>query len=206
MLNALVLESSLLPSGMSVSRRVGGELVDALQSAELGLNVIRRDLAADPLPHIGLDLMAGSMSPPESRTEAQAHAVAVSDTLIGELFAADYVVIEAPMYNFTIPSTLKAWIDNVAIAGKTFRYGADGRPEGLVTGKRVFLIVTRGGAYSEGPMAAFNFTDPYLRAALGLLGMTDVTIVTAEMQKMGPEAAAQGDAQASREIRAAVAA
>ncbi len=110
------------------------------------------------------------------------------------------------MYNVSIPSALKAWIDNIAIAGKTFRYTPEGRPEGLVTGKRIFIVASRGGAYSEGPMAAFNFTDPYLRTVIGLLGMTDVTVIAAEQQKMGPEAQAAGFSRAAQQIAEAVAA
>lgn len=103
------------------------------------------------------------------------------------------------MYNFAVPSSLKAWIDNVALAGKTFRYTAQG-PDGLVTGKQVFVVASRGGAYAEGPRAAANFQDPYLRTILGLLGMTDVTVITVEGLKISPEAEAAVYAQATRQI------
>jgi FMN-dependent NADH-azoreductase len=203
MTKLLVLESSLFPATISASRRVTGQLVDALIAAEPKTTIIRRDLAVEPLAHVGMDLMGGAMTPPADHTPAQAQAVSLSETLIDELMAADVVVIGAPMYNFSVPSTLKAWIDNVARAGKTFRYTAQG-PEGLVTGKRVFIVASRGGGYSEGPMTAFNFQDPYLRTVLGLLGMTDVTVITAEALRVSPEAEAVGYANATRQIAEAV--
>jgi FMN-dependent NADH-azoreductase len=205
MTKILVLEASLFPAEMSASRRVTELVVARLAATNTSATIVRRDLAADPLNHVGFDLMSGSMTPAEGRSESQAKAVATSDALIAELFAADVIVIGAPMYNFTIPSTLKAWIDNIAIGGKTFRYTPEGRPEGLVTGKRVFVVASRGGVYGAGPTVAFNFQDPYLRTALGLLGMTDVTVITAEQQKMGPDAQAEGLAQAQRQIVEAIA-
>jgi FMN-dependent NADH-azoreductase len=204
MTQILVLESSIFPAEMSSSRRVTKQLVNSLLANEPAAKVVVRDLAAKPPGHIGLDLMAGSMAPAESHTEAQAKAVATSSELIAELFAADVIVIGAPMYNFSIPSSLKAWVDHIAIGGKTFSYTAEGRPQGLVTGKKVFIVASRGGAYSEGPMAAFNFQDPYLRTVLGFLGMTDITVITAEQQKMGPAAQAAGFAHAEKSIAEAM--
>jgi FMN-dependent NADH-azoreductase len=197
MTQILVLDSSLFPAEMSASRRVTQQLLDRLVAQYPGAKVARRDLAANPLGHIGLELLAGATSPAEGRTATQSKAVAASDELIAELLAADVIVIGAPMYNFGIPSSLKAWVDHICIAGKTFSYSAAG-PVGLVKGKRVFVVASRGGMYAEGPMAAFNFTDPYLRATLGFLGMTDLTVITAEQQKMGPEAQAAGFAQADK--------
>jgi FMN-dependent NADH-azoreductase len=204
MTQILQLESSLFPAEMSSSRRVSKQLVDALVANEPGSKVVVRDLAANPLNHIGLDLMLGSTATADSHSEAQSKAVAASNELIAELFAADVIVIGVPMYNFSIPSTLKAWVDHIAIGGKTFSYTAEGRPQGLVTGKKVFIVASRGGAYSEGPMAAFNFQDPYLRSVLAFLGMTDITVITAEQQKMGPDAQAAGFAHAEKSIAAAL--
>lgn len=158
--------------------------------------IVRRDLAAEPLPHFGLDIFDGWATPVADRTDAQSKAIAVSEKLIGELLATDVLVIGAPMYNFSIPSALKAWIDHIAIAGRMFRYTLDGRPEGLVTGKRVFIIASRGGVYATEPMKAFNFQDTYLLAVLGFLGITDV--ITVERQKMGPMEQADGLAVARR--------
>lgn len=187
MSNILLLESSLFPAGMSASRAVAAALADQ----NPGAAIVRRDLAADPLPHADLTMLSGWMTPADQRSPEQAAAVARSQQVIDELLAADLIVIGAPMYNFSIPSSLKAWIDHIAIAGQTFRYNEQGRPEGLVSGKKVIVLASRGGVYSEGPMAAFNHQDTYLRAVLGFLGMTDLTVIDVERQKMGVEPAEQ---------------
>ena len=200
MTNILVLESSLFPPNVSASRQVTDRFVQGWREREPDVLTVRRDLAIQPLPHVGLDLMTGSVTPANARTNAQAEAVAISDTVIDELFAADVLVIGAPMYNFSIPSSLKAWVDHVSIAGRTFRYTPEGRPEGLVTGKRVFVIASRGGVYGAEPMAAFNFQDTYLRSVLGFLGLADVTVIAAERQKMGPVEQEAGLAQAYNQV------
>ena len=200
MTNLLIVESSVFPEGVSVSRGVTGQFVERWLEKHPGASVVRRDLAADPVRHIDLAFLSSAARLPEERTPDERAATAVSDALINELFAADVVVIGAPMYNFTIPSTLKSWVDAIAIAGRTFRYLPDGRPEGLVLGKTVYVIASRGGFYSEGPLAGFNFQDTYLRAALGFLGLTDIHVIAAERQKMGPEQKAIGAEIAARQI------
>lgn len=202
MSNVLLLESSLFPAEMSASRAVAAALVERHK----GATIVRRDLAADPLPHADLTMLSGWMTPAEQRSPEQAAAVARSKQVIDELLAADLIVIGAPMYNFSIPSSLKAWIDHIAIAGQTFRYNEQGRPEGLVSGKKVIVLASRGGVYSEGPMAGFNHQDPYLRAVLGFLGMTDLTVIDVERQKMGPELAEQARAAAVGQIEQLLAA
>jgi FMN-dependent NADH-azoreductase len=138
------------------------------------------------------------MQPADQRAPAQQQAAALADTLIEEVEAADVIVIAAPMYNFSIPSTLKAWLDHIARAGRTFGYGANG-PEGLLKGKRVFVFTARGGVYSgESPAKGMDFQEPYLRAMLGFLGLDDVTFVHAEGLKISPEAADAGVATARR--------
>ncbi len=122
-------------------------------------------------------------------TDAERNALALSDALIGELTGADLIVIGAPMYNFGIPSTLKAWFDHVLRAGVTFRYTPDG-PQGLVQGKRALVIETRAGLYSEGPASVLDTQEPHLRNLLGFIGITDVTFVRAERLAFGPDAAA----------------
>ena len=126
----------------------------------------------------------------EPANAAQAAALALSDELVAELQAADIVVIGAPMYNFGIASTLKAWFDYVLRAGMTFRYTEAG-PEGLVKGKRAIVIESRGGLYSEGPAQAMDSQEPHLRTLLGFIGITDVTFVRAEKLAFGPEAREQ---------------
>jgi FMN-dependent NADH-azoreductase len=121
--------------------------------------------------------------------------LALSDTLVGELEAANTIVLAVPMYNFSISSTLKAWIDHVAWTGRTFRYTASG-PEGLLKGKKVFVASARGGIYSEGPYSVMDFQEPYIRAVLRFIGLDDVTFVHLEGLSISPEVAAKGLARA----------
>jgi len=157
----------------SRSAKVAQHLVDQLQAAG-NSTVVVRDLTASPLPHIGPDFLGGD--------------VAKSEEAVQQLMDSDVVVIASGMINFGISSTLKAWIDHVARAGVTFRYTENG-PEGLVRGKKVYLVQARGGVYTEGPHQAFDFQDPYLRTVLGFLGMTDVETIHIEGMSLGPEAA-----------------
>jgi FMN-dependent NADH-azoreductase len=152
-------------------------------------SVVERALSPQTMPHLdGETFVAMGTTSGEHDSQQQA-AVALSDALIAELEAADTIVLAAPMYNFSIPSTLKAWIDHVARRGRTFRYTEKG-PEGLLKGKKVFVLTARGGVYSNGaPAAAFDFQEPYLRAVLAFVGLTDVTFVHFEGLAMGPEAA-----------------
>ena len=160
-MNILHLDSSIT-GDQSVSRQLSARIVQSLEQAG-SATTTHRDLAKDPLPHLTFT--------PEA---AAAHADSLEQFL-----AADVVVIGAPMYNFAIPSQLKSWIDSIQVAGKTFRYGANG-PEGLVTGKRVIIASSRGGAYSEGPMSALDHQEAYLRQVFGFIGVTDLEIVRAE--------------------------
>jgi FMN-dependent NADH-azoreductase len=146
---------------------------------------VTRDLGANPIPHLSFDSAAALRTEPAS--DAQTAARALSDQLVAELKAADVVVIGAPMYNFGIASTLKAWFDHVLRAGVTFRYTQAG-PEGLLAGKRAIVVVTRGGLYSEGPAQAMDAQEPHLRTLLGFMGITDVAIVRAERLAFGDEA------------------
>ena len=152
-------------------------------------SVVERALSPQTMPHLDGETFLAMGTPSNDHNERQQAAVALSDTLIAELEAADTIVLAAPMYNFSIPSTLKAWIDHVARRCRTFRYTEKG-PEGLLKGKKVFVLTARGGVYSNGaPAAAFDFQEPYLRAVFAFLGLTDVTFVHFEGVGMGPEAA-----------------
>jgi FMN-dependent NADH-azoreductase len=151
--------------------------------------LVERALAPHSMPHLDGETFAAMGTDAGNLDGRQKEAVALSDELIAELEAADTIVLAVPMYNFSIPSTLKAWIDHVARRGRTFRYSEKG-PEGLLKNKKVFVLVARGGVYSKGaPHAAFDFQEPYLRTVLGFLGMTDVTFVHFEGLAMGPDAA-----------------
>jgi FMN-dependent NADH-azoreductase len=153
-------------------------------------SVVERALTSRTMPHLDGETFVAMGTDAGQHSGQQKEAVALSDELIAELEAADTIVLAVPMYNFSIPSTLKAWIDHVARRGRTFRYTEKG-PEGLLTNKKVFVLVSRGGVYSKGsPAAPFDFQEPYLRAVLGFLGLTDVTFVHFEGVGMGPEAAA----------------
>ena len=198
------LDSSIL-GGNSASRKLSAAIVDQFTKATPGLDIISRDLALQPLSHLsGEHLAAAQGAVPES--PAIQKDIAASQAALEEFLAADIVVIGAPMYNFGIPSQLKAWIDRIAVAGKTFRYTANG-PEGLAGNKRVIVAVSRGGLYSAGmPAAAFEHVESYLRGVVGFLGVTDLEIVVAEGLQIGPELrekAMQGALQIVTDLRPA---
>ena len=184
MKSLLVINSSAAREG-SVSRTLVEETVARLLEANPFAEVMRRDLGAAPVPHLSIETLAGVRGVPATPEEIRARAL--SDELIEELRAADTIVIGAPMYNFSVPTTLRAWFDHVLRAGVTFKY-SDGAVRGLLGGKRVIVIESRGGLYSEGPAQAVDFQEPYLRHLLGFIGITDVTFVHAEKIGYGPEA------------------
>lgn len=180
MSNVLVLNSSILGDA-SASRKLVDDALAQIK-ADSAAAIVTRDLAADPLPHLSADTMAAFAG--KAETPAQREALALSDALIAELRAADTLVIGAPMYNFGIPSALKAWFDHVLRAGVTFRYTEAG-PEGLVAGKRAIVVITRGGQYAEDDAA--NNQEPHLRTLLGFIGIADVSFVRAEKLAFGDE-------------------
>ena len=199
MQNVLFVSSSLM-SDASTSRRIAGELVQAMQTENPGLRITERHLQPDSMPHLSLELLGAFAKPADQRSASEAGSVAFADRLIEEVEAADTIVIAAPMYNFSIPSTLKAWIDHIARGGRTFRYTANG-PEGLLKGKKVHIVVSRGGSYTgESPAKALDFQEPYLRGVLGFVGLDDVSFIHVEGQAIGPEAAAKGLASARAQI------
>ena len=169
----------------SVSRVLVADAVGKLLEADPGVHVTHRDLGENPPPHLISQTLNGVRG--TATTDIEFAARRLSDELIGELKAADTIVIGAPMYNFSVPTTLRAWFDHVLRAGVTFKY-VDGAVRGLLGGKRVIVIESRGGMYSEGPAQAIDFQEPYLRHLLGFIGITDVTFVRAEKIGYGPEA------------------
>jgi FMN-dependent NADH-azoreductase len=158
----------------SVSRALTAAVVAQINRETPNTQVTYRDLAAQALPH---------WTPV---VDAESEAAKLGETVMSEFLAADVIVIGAPMYNFSIPSQLKAWIDRIAVAGKTFRYTESG-PQGLANGKRVVVVSSRGGVYSTGPAAALDFQENYLRSVLGFLGITDIEFVRAEGVNMSAE-------------------
>ncbi len=198
MSNILFVTSSPRRPG-SYSNQIASALVEKLEAASSGAIVTVRDLAKEPLPHIDDEFVAAIRGPAGPQTDSQREIARRSDALVDELLAADTVVIAAPMINFTIPTTLKSWIDYVARAGRTFSYSESG-PKGLVTGKRIFLVVARGGVYSD--RAQYDFQVPYLRHVLAFLGMTDVEVIDVEGTAFGPEAAERAVAAALARVEA----
>lgn len=196
----LHLDSSVL-GGASVSRQLSTELVARHRALHPGIQVVSRDLAADPVLHLsGAHLAAINGAATEDATITAD--LVKGNAYMNELFASDILVIGAPMYNLSIPTPLKAWIDRIAVASKTFRYTATG-PEGLLKGKRAFIASARGGVYSAGsPAAGLEHQESYLIGLLAFLGITDVTVVRAEGIAMGPEAKKAAVAEALADIAA----
>lgn len=182
----LHIDSSVLGEN-SASRSLTEAIVGRLRVENPGIEVVRRDLAAQTLPHLTPVLDEGH--PCVSRNAE----------VLDEFLGADIVVVGAPMYNFTIPSQLKAWIDRILIAGKTFRYTGNGA-EGLAGGKRVIIASARGGIYSEGPAAAVDFQETYLRHVFGFIGIHDVEFVRAEGLNLGAEQRAAALARAHERV------
>ncbi|HEY0113157.1 MAG TPA: NAD(P)H-dependent oxidoreductase [Allosphingosinicella sp.] len=194
--NVLIIDSAATGAA-SVSKRLTGELA-GLE----GARIVRRDIGADPIPHLTEETVF-AIRGAEPETGAARQALALSDRLIEELREADLIVIGAPMYNFGMPSTLKAWFDHVLRARITFRYTEAG-PEGLIKGKRAIVVESRAGLYSEGPSAPMDNQEPHLRTLLAFMGITDVAFVRAEKLAFGPEAAEASIAAAARQLRALV--
>jgi FMN-dependent NADH-azoreductase len=167
----------------SFSIKLGNAIVEKLQDAYPGSIVKTRNLVAQPFPHLEESHLTSFFTPAEQHTPELAEAVKHSDEAIAELFDADAIVIGAPMYNYTIHSSLKAWIDHIVRAQKTFRYTENG-PEGLVKGKKVYVAISSGGIYSEGDFKSMDFIEPYLRTVLGALGMKDVHFYRVEGVKI----------------------
>lgn len=184
----LHLDSSALGAG-SVTRELTAAIVARWQDAMPGLEVAHRDLDAEPLPHLTAPLLG----------KADPAAAAESERVLQQFLAADVVVVGAPMYNFGVPSTLKAWIDRIAVAGRTFRYTERG-PEGLAGGKRVIVASGRGGAY--GDVNPADFQEAYLRQVFGFLGIREIEFVRAEGVAVSPAQRAEALAAAHAAIRA----
>jgi len=181
----LHIDASIL-GGNSVSRQLSAAAVERLRKTTPGLEVTYRDISSAPLSHLsGAHLAAAQGATPE--TAAMREDVAASAAALDEFLAADIVVVGAPMYNFTIPSQLKAWIDRILVAGKTFKYSEAGM-EGLAKGKRVIVTITRGGFYgADTPAAAGEHLETYLRWVFGFIGVTDLEVILAEGIQTGAE-------------------
>jgi len=195
MKNLLFVTSSLFGQD-SKSTQIASEFVSSWKAANGPARIIHRDLGS--VPHLTAEHFGAWMTVPGERSERQHTIAAESDPLIEEIEAADVIVIAAPMYNFSIPSTLKAWLDHITRAGRTFRYSEKG-PEGLVTGKQVIVVAARGGVYADAGKA-LDFQLPYLKSVLGFLGMTDVEVLEVEGTAYGPDAAEKAVAAATAKL------
>ena len=159
----------------SASRQVGAKIIEKLQKNDPNATLIERDLQQTEIPHINEFTLTAFYTPEEKRDEAQHRAVGLSDTLVSEVLAADTLVISTPMWNFSVPSVLKAWLDHVVRTGKTFTY-TNGRPQGLVQNTRAIIAISSGSAYTETP----DLVSPFLKAALAFIGIKDTTIIHAQ--------------------------
>lgn len=199
----LHIDSSIL-GAHSVSRTLSADIVAKQLAGRPDSKVIRRDLVAEGAQHLSAAHLAvfqgASNGTPELLED-----IALGASYIDDLFAADVIVIGAPMYNFSLPTQLKGWVDRVLVAGRTFRYSANG-PEGLLpAGKKVYIASSRGGVYTgESPAAPLDHQESYLKAALGFIGLTDVTVIRAEGLALGDDAKAAAVAKAKTEIEAGV--
>lgn len=195
----LHIDSSILGQG-SVSRELSAHVVATFRDRYPGLTVTRLDLAATPIGHLTAKHLAAAQGVPVD--DALKSDVALGQAALEEFLTADIVVIGAPMYNLGVPSQLKAWIDRISVAGKTFRYGEHG-PVGLCGGKKLVIASSRGGIYSKAsPAALFDHQETYLKAAFGFLGITDITFIRAEGVAMGPDVRSGAIASAKEETAA----
>jgi FMN-dependent NADH-azoreductase len=179
-MNILQIKSSVF-NGNGQSSRLANEFVALLREQHPGVEVLERDLVADPVPHLDGARVGAFFAKPEERSEGEKAIVAYSDALIAELRRADVLVLGLPMYNFGVPSQLKAWFDHIARAGETFKYTEKGAV-GLLKGKKAYVFAARGGLYGEN-----DSQSQFVRQFLGFIGITDVELVYAEGLAMGEE-------------------
>ena len=196
-MNVLQLDSSILGE-VSVSRQLTQSVAERLRESEPGLHVVQRDLGKEPLAHLTPEILATRGSAAELLNELQHREARLDEELIAELKSADVLVIGAPLYNFTIPTGLKAWIDRIAVAGKTFQYTEKG-PVGLVKGKKAVIVATSGGSYADSPVDQMHVG--YLKQVLNFIGVTDIEVVRAPGLAIGAEVRAHSIAKAKGQIR-----
>jgi FMN-dependent NADH-azoreductase len=199
-MSTLLLVKSSIFGTQSKSSEIAQDFVQRWKETHPGASVITRDLGAEPVTHLTTERLGAAMTVKDNRSRQQQEIIALADTLIEEAERAEVIVIASPMYNFSISSNLKAWIDHIVRAGRTFRYTEEGRPEGLLKNKKVVVVTGRGGVYSQGPLAAFDFQEPYLRTILGFVGLTNISFIHVEGLRINVEAAASGLERARNSI------
>ncbi|EUB72223.1 FMN-dependent NADH-azoreductase [Pseudomonas sp. GM41(2012)] len=195
MSRVLIIESSARQQD-SVSRQLTQTFISQWQTAHPNDSITVRDLAVNPVPHLDINLLGGWMKPAEQRNDLEQVSLERSNQLTDELLAADVLVMAAPMYNFAIPSTLKAWLDHVLRAGVTFKY-TDTGPQGLLSGKRAYVLTARGGIYAG---STADHQEPYLRQVMAFIGIHDVTFIHAEGMNLGGDFQEKGLSQANAKL------
>ena len=195
MSRVLIIESSARQQD-SVSRQLTQTFISQWQTAHPNDSITVRDLAVNPVPHLDINLLGGWMKPAEQRNDLEQVSLERSNELTDELLAADVLVMAAPMYNFAIPSTLKAWLDHVLRAGVTFKY-TDTGPQGLLSGKRAYVLTARGGIYAG---STADHQEPYLRQVMAFIGIHDVTFIHAEGMNLGGDFQEKGLNQANAKL------
>ena len=191
MSHVLIIESSARQQD-SFSRQLTQQFIQQWHEAHPGDTITVRDLAVSPVPHLDANLLGGWMKPEAQRSAEEHASLQRSNELTDELLAADVLVMAAPMYNFAIPSTLKAWLDHVLRAGVTFKYTESG-PQGLLTGKKAYVLTARGGIYAG---STADHQEPYLRQVMAFVGIHDVTFIHAEGMNLGGDFQEKGLNQA----------
>lgn len=169
------------PQGdVSLTKKLGNVVIEKIIEKYPGTIVKERDLVSDPFPHLDQVQIGAWFTPEEHHTPEQAKAITISAEAIAEMQEADIYVINAPFYNFSIPTTLKAYLDHIVRPGITFRYNEQGEPEGFLKGKKAYITIASSGVYAEGPFQYLDYVSPYLKIVLGFIGITDISFVRAE--------------------------
>jgi FMN-dependent NADH-azoreductase len=185
----------------SVSRALTSTFAELWAQRHPQDTILLRDVGHHPVPHVTEPWVVGSFAPLDAQTPESKAAIAVSDSLVGEFLSADRYIFGVPMYNFNVPSTFKAYIDQLVRPGKTFGVGPAGY-EGLVKNKKALFITSSGGSYTPGSAtAALNFQEPYLRAIFGFMGLTDLQFIAAENLNRGDDAARQSREKAENALK-----
>lgn len=196
-MKVLQLDSSILGEA-SISRQLTRQVVERILENQPAAKVVHRELGSEPVAHLTGELLATRGTVADLLNELQNREARFDEELIAELKSADVLVIGAPLYNFTVPTGLKAWIDRIAVAGKTFHYTEKG-PEGLVTGKKAVIVATSGGSYADSPVDTMHVG--YLKQVLNFIGITDIEVVRAPGLAIGAEVRAHSIAKAKGQIR-----
>ncbi len=195
-----ILYVSVSPMGdKSITRLLASKLISDIKKKHSHTTVVERDLNKTAIPHLSVDVISAFMTPPDKRDAKANELLTLSDALVKEIFDANLIIIASPMWNFGVPSVLKAWIDNICRAGITFKYTQTG-PVGLINGKKAIVISARGGIYSEGESKIFEHEESHLDSVLKFLGITNTQLVHAEGVAYGEEASKNAITKAEAKI------